>query len=122
MMPNRARVRVRVMRRYGSARRRSREPNVGCSLVLAAVRVLEGYPELTRVGGLEGERERGILAHALGRVEGHNRLAQVRGHDSIDVLIVSLDDLALLVALHALHRVTDQRAHAHDVARLDGGR
>src|SRR5919201_2941187 len=89
----------------------SRELDVGRALVAGARRVVEGDGETAGVSRLEGEGEEGILAHALRGVEGRYRLALVGGLDPVDVAVLLRDDLALSVALDALHGMNPQRPH-----------
>src|SRR5262249_36854613 len=102
--------------------RRSGERDVGRALVRAAVRVDEGDLDRTGRGRLQRERERRVLAHALAEVEYDDRLAEVGGGHAGDVVVVAVHDLALGVALDALHRVDDETAHTDDVAGLRVGR
>src|SRR6267378_491486 len=100
----------------------SGERDVGRALVLAAVRVDEGDLHGARRRRLQRERERRILAHALREVEGDDGLAEVGGGDARDVVVVAVDDLALRVALDALHGMDHEAADADDVAGLHAGR
>src|SRR5262249_41766102 len=102
-----------------SRRTGSDELDVCGALVLAAVGVVERDRERAGIGGAEREHERGILTHALGRVEGRHGLAVIGRDDPVDVEILLVDDPPFAVALDAFHRVDDQAPHADEVARLD---
>src|SRR5688572_28278212 len=99
----------------------SGELDVGGPLVLAARGVGEGHHHLAGIGHLEGKGKERVLAHTLRGVEGGDGLSRVRRHHLGAVVVLLLDDLARAVALDALHGMDDERAHADDVARLDGG-
>src|SRR3954467_15326812 len=81
--------------------KRSGERDVDGALVLLAVGVVEGDGQLARIGGLHGEGEERVLAHALRGVEGGDRLAEIGDGHGVDVLVLLVDDLPRLVALDA---------------------
>src|SRR5262249_55641120 len=103
------------------ADRASGELDVGHTLVLAAVGVLERDTDLPGLRGPEREREERVLADRLRGLELGDRLVEIRDDHPVDEVVVLVHDLAVL-ALDDLHRVDHQHADLDDVALLDARR
>src|SRR5262249_10572687 len=99
----------------------SAELDVGGALVLAPLGGEESGLELAGIGRPERDGEERILADRLRRVELRDVLPQVRHHDTVDEVIVSVDRLAVL-ALDDLHGMDHEHAGPDDLARLDARR